>query len=366
MQTFKVAVLPGDGIGPEVMAEARRVLEVVQGKFGFKLDLVEARVGGIAIDVDGKALPEATIAACEQADAILFGSVGGPKWESLPPNDQPERAALLPLRKRFQLFANLRPAVCYPNLTHASPVKEALITGGFDVLCVRELTGGLYFGQPKGTHVENGESVAIDTMVYKESEIARIAHVAFQAASKRRKKLTSIDKANVLENGVLWRKVVTQIAQQYPDVTLNHLYVDNAAMQLIKNPQGFDVVLAENLFGDILSDEMAMITGSLGMLPSASLGTKELPTGRFGLFEPSGGTAPDIAGKGIANPIAQILSAAMLLRYSLAQHAAADAIDAAVRQAIDNGFRTGDIWSEGTTRTTTSGMGDAIIAALKN
>lgn len=365
MQTFKIAVLPGDGIGPEVMAQARRVLAVAEKKYGFRLALEEARVGGIAIDVDGKALPEATLKVCENADAILFGSVGGPKWESLPPNDQPERAALLPLRKHFQLFANLRPAVCYPNLTHASPVKEAHIQGGFDVLCVRELTGGLYFGRPKGTHVENGETVAIDTMVYKESEIARIAHVAFQAAVKRRKKVTSIDKANVLENGVLWRRVVTEIAKQYPEVTLNHLYVDNAAMQLIRNPQGFDVVLAENLFGDILSDEMAMITGSLGMLPSASLGTKELPTGRFGLFEPSGGTAPDIAGKGIANPIAQILSSSMMLRYSLGQHAAADAIEAAVRKSIDRGYRTGDIFSEGTTRTNTAEMGDAIIAALE-
>ncbi len=365
MQTFRIAVLPGDGIGPEVMTEALRVLDVVQAQFGFRLELTEARVGGIAIDVDGKALPEDTIRVCEQADAILFGSVGGPKWESLPPNEQPERAALLPLRKHFQLFANLRPALCYPKLTHASPVKENLIAGGFDVLCVRELTGGLYFGQPKGSHMEGGETVAIDTMVYRQSEIERIAHVAFQSALKRSKKVTSIDKANVLENGVLWRKTVTEIAKQYPEVTLNHLYVDNAAMQLIRNPRGFDVVLAENLFGDILSDEMAMIAGSLGMLPSASLGTKELPTGRFGLFEPSGGTAPDIAGKGIANPIAQILSSGMLLRYSLGQHAAADAIDAAVRKAIDQGYRTGDIWSEGTQRTNTREMGDAIIAALK-
>lgn len=365
MQTFRIAVLPGDGIGPEVMTEALRVLDVVQAQHGFRLELTEARVGGIAIDVDGKALPEATIRVCEQADAILFGSVGGPKWETLPPNEQPERAALLPLRKHFQLFANLRPALCYPKLTHASPVKENLIVGGFDVLCVRELTGGLYFGQPKGSHMEGGETVAIDTMVYRQSEIERIAHVAFQSALKRSKKVTSIDKANVLENGVLWRKTVTEIAKQYPEVTLNHLYVDNAAMQLIRNPRGFDVVLAENLFGDILSDEMAMIAGSLGMLPSASLGTKELPTGRFGLFEPSGGTAPDIAGKGIANPIAQILSAGMLLRYSLGQHAAADAIDAAVRKAIDQGYRTGDIWSEGTQRTNTREMGDAIIAALK-
>lgn len=364
MKTFKIAVLPGDGIGPEVMAEARRVLAVAEKKFGFQLQMTEARVGGIAIDVDGRALPEETVRICSESDAILFGSVGGPKWETLPPNEQPERAALLPLRKHFALFANLRPAVCFPKLTHASPVKESLIEGGFDVLCVRELTGGLYFGQPKGRHEENGEPVAIDTMVYKKSEIVRIAHVAFKAAQGRSKKLTSIDKANVLENGVLWRATVNEVAKEYPDVTLNHLYVDNAAMQLVKNPRGFDVVLAENLFGDILSDEMAMIAGSLGMLPSASLGLKETPTGRFGLFEPSGGTAPDIAGKGIANPIAQILSAAMMLRYSLNESAAADAIEAAVRKVIDDGLRTGDIWSEGTRRVGTTEMGQAIAAAL--
>jgi 3-isopropylmalate dehydrogenase len=364
MKSFKIAVLPGDGIGPEVMAEARRVLDVVQPKFGFELRFTQARVGGAAIDADGHALPEETLRICRESEAILFGSVGGPKWESLPPNQQPERAALLPLRKHFGLFANLRPAVCFPKLTHASPVKESLIAGGFDVLCVRELTGGLYFGQPKGISEESGEPVAVDTMVYTRSEIERIAHVAFKAAQGRRKQVTSIDKANVLENGVLWRKTVTAIAAQYPDVTLNHLYVDNAAMQLIKNPRGFDVVLAENLFGDILSDEMAMIAGSLGMLPSASRGVKETPTGRFGLFEPSGGTAPDIAGKGIANPIAQILSAAMMLRYSFSEHAAADAIDAAVRRVIDDGLRTGDIFSEGTRRVGTSEMGEAIAAAL--
>jgi 3-isopropylmalate dehydrogenase len=273
---------------------------------------------------------------------------------------------LLPLRKHFGLFANLRPAVCFPKLTHASPVKESLIAGGFDVLCVRELTGGLYFGQPKGISDESGEPVAVDTMVYKKSEIERIAHVAFKAALGRRKQVTSIDKANVLENGVLWRKTVNEIAAQYPEVTLNHLYVDNAAMQLIKNPRGFDVVLAENLFGDILSDEMAMIAGSLGMLPSASLGLKETPTGRFGLFEPSGGTAPDIAGKGIANPVAQILSAAMMLRYSFSEHAAADSIDAAVRRVIDDGLRTGDIYSEGARRVGTREMGEAIAAAVEN
>jgi 3-isopropylmalate dehydrogenase len=346
------------------MAEAARVLEVVQAKFDFHLELHEARVGGIAIDVDGEALPAATLRVCEASDAILFGSVGGPKWETLPPNQQPERAALLPLRKHFGLFANLRPAVCFPQLTHASPVKETIIAGGFDVLCVRELTGGLYFGQPKGIHQENDEDVAIDTMVYRRSEIERIAHVAFRAAQGRNRRVTSIDKANVLENGVLWRRTVSAIAAQYPDVALNHLYVDNAAMQLIKNPRGFDVVLAENLFGDILSDEMAMIAGSLGMLPSASLGVKETATGRFGLFEPSGGTAPDIAGKGIANPIAQILSAAMMLRYSFSEILAADAIDAAVRRVIDDGLRTGDIWSEGSQRVGTAEMGAAIAAAI--
>jgi 3-isopropylmalate dehydrogenase len=282
----------------------------------------------------------------------------------LPPNEQPERAALLPLRKHFGLFANLRPALCFPELTHASPVKESIVAGGFDVLCVRELTGGLYFGQPKYRREEGGETVAVDTMVYRQSEIERIAHIAFRAAQGRRRLVTSIDKANVLENGVLWRRTVTEVARQYPDVTLKHLYVDNAAMQLIRDPKGFDVVLAENLFGDILSDEMAMIAGSLGMLPSASLGLKETATGRFGLFEPSGGTAPDIAGKGVANPIAQILSASMMLRYSLGQPAAADAVDAAVRRAIDSGLRTGDIWSEGTRRVGTREMGEAIAAAI--
>ncbi len=366
MKSFKVAVLPGDGIGPEVMAEAKSVLSVVQQKFEVTFGLTEARVGGHAIDEDGQALPEETVRICRESDAILFGSVGGPKWETLPPNEQPERAALLPLRKLFGLFANLRPAVCHPRLTHASPVKEELIAGGFDVLCVRELTGGLYFGQPKGTHEEGDDVVAVDTMVYKRSEIERIAHVAFQAAQKRRKKLTSIDKANVLENGVLWRRTVTEIGKQYSDVELSHLYVDNAAMQLIKNPRGFDVVLAENLFGDILSDEMAMIAGSLGMLPSASLGLKETATGRFGLFEPSGGTAPDIAGKGIANPIAQILSTAMMLRYSFGLPEAADAIERAVHAALDRDLRTGDIWTEGTKRVGTREMGEAIVQALQN
>ncbi len=365
MKQYKVAVLPGDGIGPEVMAQARRVLESIGKKFGFEILATERYVGGAAIDHEGKALPASTIATCEESDAILFGSVGGPKWEKLPPNEQPERGALLPLRKHFSLYANLRPALCFPALTHASPIKPELVEGGFNVLCVRELTGGLYFGQPKFHKEENGEPMAVDTMVYHKSEIVRIAHVAFKAAMGRRKKLTSVDKANVLENGVLWRATVNEVAKEYPEVTLNHLYVDNAAMQLIKAPRDFDVVLAENLFGDILTDEMAMIAGSLGILPSASLGAKQTAHGQFGLFEPSGGSAPDIAGKGIANPIAQILSAAMMLRYSLGEAKAADAIDEAVRKVIDQGYRTGDIYSEGTRKVNTAQMGDAILSALE-
>ena len=364
MPTYKIAVLPGDGIGPEVMTEARRVLAVVEKKFGLAFEYTEARVGGIAIDVDGKALPEATIKVCRESDAIFFGSVGGPKWESLPPSEQPERGALLLLRKHFGLFANLRPGICYPQLVHASPLRPDLVAGGFNMLCVRELTGGLYFGQPKGTHEENGEPVAVDTMIYRKSEIVRIAHVAFRAAHGRRRKVMSIDKANVLENGVLWRKTVIEVAKQYPDVSLSHLYVDNAAMQLLKTPRDFDVLLAENLFGDILSDEMAAVAGSIGMLPSASLGASKAGGLYFGLFEPGGGSAPDIAGKGIANPLAQILSAAMMLRYALGQGAAADAIDAAVRKVIDGGLRTGDIWSEGTTKVGTAAMGEAVAAAL--
>lgn len=365
-ETFKVAVLAGDGIGPEVMAEAMRVLDAVTGKFSISIKFTECRVGGIAIDVDGKALPEATLKTCDESDAILFGSVGGPKWESLPATEQPERAALLPLRKHFGLFANLRPAICLPELAHASPLHPRSVEGGFDVLCVRELTGGLYFGEPKYTKEEGGEFFAVDTMIYWETEIRRIARVAFEAARGRGKKLTSIDKANVLQNGILWRRVVTETARDFPDVALDHLYVDNAAMQLVKNPKGFDVIVAENMFGDILSDELAMLTGSLGMLPSASLGetTDAGATRRFGMYEPSGGTAPDIAGKGIANPIAQILSAAMMLRYSFDRDDAARAIESAVRKVIKDGLRTGDIWTEGMKKVNTSEMGAAIVAAI--
>ncbi len=363
---YSIAVLAGDGIGPEVMTASLRVLDAAAANHGIQFSYDHQLVGGAAIDAVGKALPAETLAACEKAEAILFGSVGGPKWEKLPPNEQPERGALLPLRKHFGLFANLRPSICYPSLTHASPVKDSLIQGGFDVLCVRELTGGIYFGTPKGRREENGEPVAVDTMVYKKSEIERIAHVAFKAAQGRRKQVTSIDKANVLENGLLWRATVEEVAKGYPDVKLAHLYVDNAAMQLVKQPKSFDVVLAENLFGDILSDEMAMIAGSLGMLASASLGAAKPGGLYFGLFEPSGGSAPDIAGKGIANPIAQILSSALMLRFSFGEEAAASAIEKAVRQSIDDGFRTGDIHTDGPgiRRANTEEMAAAIMERL--
>ncbi|HTD14822.1 MAG TPA: 3-isopropylmalate dehydrogenase, partial [Chthoniobacterales bacterium] len=291
-KSIKVAVLPGDGIGPEVMAQAIEVLNAACQ--GIDLRFAECLVGGAAIDATGKALPNETLETCSGSDAILFGSVGGPKWESLPPNEQPERAALLPLRKHFSLFANLRPAICFPELTAASPLRPDIVAGGFDILCIRELTGGLYFGKPKETREENGEKVAIDTMVYRASEIERIARLAFEVAGTRKGQLTSVDKMNVLENGLLWRSVVKQMAGSYPAVELSHLFVDNAAMQFIRSPKKFDVVVTENTFGDILSDELAMLTGSIGMLPSASLGTGQRGRYRFGLYEPSGGSAPDI------------------------------------------------------------------------
>lgn len=361
-----ITVLPGDGIGPEVMVEALKVLDAVSQKFGFEVSRSTHLVGGAAIDETGGPLPQGTIAACEKADAILFGSVGGPKWENLPPEIQPERGALLPLRKHFGLFANLRPGSCHPSLTHASPVKNELIPNGFDVLCVRELTGGIYFGSPKGREERDGEPVAFDTMVYKKSEIVKILHVAFTAAMGRDKRVTSVDKANVLATSVLWRETAIEVAAEYPEVTLDHLYVDNAAMQMVKRPDSFDVLVTENLFGDILSDEMAMISGSLGMLPSASLGQVRDNGLYFGMFEPSGGSAPDIAGQGIANPIAQILSVAMLLRFSLGEIAAAEAIEAAVQAAIDAGLRTGDLFTgaENETKVNTVEMGAAILKSL--
>lgn len=366
---YHIAVLAGDGIGPEVMAEALQLLDAVGETFSLNFRLREARVGGAAIDADGHALPAETLTACEAADAILFGSVGGPKWESLPPAQQPERAALLPLRKHFGLFANLRPSVCFPSLTHASPLRPDIVAGGFDVLCVRELTGGLYFGQPKYTDHEAADPVAVDTMVYRRSEIDRVARIAFDAARTRQRRLVSVDKANVLENSVLWRRTLVEIGREYPDVTLSHLYVDNAAMQLIRRPRDFDVILAENLFGDILSDELAMLTGSLGMLPSASLGAGRGTAAdgkRFGLYEPSGGSAPDIAGQGVANPVAQILSVALMLRHSFGEEAAARAIEAAVRAAIDDGFRTADIFAGEGKKVGTREMGKAVVAKLSD
>jgi 3-isopropylmalate dehydrogenase len=363
--TYKIAVLAGDGIGPEVMAEAISLLQSCAELDGFRIALNESLVGGAAIDATGKALPEDTLANCEASDAILFGSVGGPKWERLPPNQQPERAALLPLRKHFNLFANLRPALCLSELTAASPLRPDLVLGGFEILCIRELTGGLYFGQPKGTREENGETIAVDTMVYRKSEVERIAHLAFRIARTRKQKLVSVDKANVLENSLLWRAVLKEIASEYPDVELTHLLVDNAAMQFIRAPKTFDVVVTENLFGDILSDELAMLTGSIGMLPSASLGTGQHGQYRFGLYEPSGGSAPDIAGKAIANPIAQILSVAMMLRYSFNLDETAARIESAVGKTIANGLRTRDIWSEGTRLVSTKEMGSEIRANLE-
>lgn len=312
-------------------------------------------VGGAAIDQFGTPLPAETLQCCQQSQAILFGSVGGPKWESLPPEQQPERGALLPLRKHFSLFANLRPAFIYPELANSSPLKKEIIGEGVDILIVRELTGGIYFGQPK----EMTENYALDTLIYRKEEIERIAHVAFQLARKRRKKVTSIDKANVLTSMVFWRKIVHQIAEQYPDVACEDMYVDNAAMQLVINPGRFDVVLAGNMFGDILSDEASVIAGSLGMLPSASLSS-----GSFGLYEPAGGSAPDIAGKGIANPIAQIMSGALMLKYSFDLDQAYEDIQQAVQQCLRDGIKTADIISKGEKSYSTQEMGQAILDRL--
>ena len=356
-----IAILSGDGIGPEVMSEAVKVLKIVADKFNFTLNFNHYDVGGCAIDNHGTALPQSTIEGCEQSDAILFGSVGGPKWTSLPPTEQPERASLLGLRGHFGLFCNMRPAQLQPAMSALSPLRSDISQTGFDILVMRELTGGIYFGEPKGRHnAGTPEEAGFDTMIYSRVEITRIAKLAFEAALKRNNKVISVDKANVLASSVLWREVVTEIAREYPTVELEHMYVDNAAMQLVKNPAQFDVMLCGNLFGDILSDICAMITGSMGLLPSASLNEQG-----FGMYEPAGGTAPDIAGKGIANPIAQILSAALLLRYSLNQNDAATAIEKAVAQALDNNIFTGDLLTpeqkaQGTQAVSTSEMGDHI------
>ncbi len=375
--TYRIAALAGDGIGPEVMREAIKVLQAVGTRHHLTFQITEAPVGWAGIDAAGQALPDATLDLCRRSDAILFGSVGLPDRDpTIPKEQRPERAALLRIRKEFGLFANLRPVHLPKALSHACPLKPDRQGDGIDILVVRELTGGLYFGQPKKTELITAPDPvdgnlhathrAIDTMVYTTPEIERIAHVAFRAAQLRRRKVTSIDKANVLENGVLWREVVTRIALGYPDVALEHMFVDNGAMQLVLRPTQFDVLLCENLFGDILSDEAAALAGSLGMLPSASLGaTKDQTT--FGLYEPAGGTAPDIAGKNLANPIAQILSVSLMLRYSFGLQEAAGTIDRAVAAVIDQGLRTGDIFNPAdpaARRVGTREMGDAIAAAI--
>jgi 3-isopropylmalate dehydrogenase len=355
---MKIAVLPGDGIGPEITAEAVKVLNALDLKF----EMEQALVGGCAYDAHGHPLPEATLKLAQQADAILFGAVGDWKYDKLDRPLRPEQA-LLGLRKSLGLFANFRPAICYEQLVGASSLKPELIAG-LDILIIRELTGDIYFGQPRGRrsapdgHFPGAEE-AFDTMRYSRPEIERIAHVAFQAARKRSKRVTSVDKANVLETSQLWKDVVTEIGKQYPDIALDHMYVDNAAMQLVREPKRFDVVVTGNMFGDILSDEASMLTGSIGMLPSASLNER-----KQGLYEPSHGSAPDIAGKGIANPLATILSAAMMLRFSLEQPQAADRIESAVKDVLARGLRTADIYSEGTKRVGTREMGDAVVASL--
>ena len=356
---MKIAVLPGDGIGTEIVAEAVKVL----GALDLKFEMETALVGGAAYEAHGHPLPESTLKLAKEADAVLFGAVGDWKYDKLERHLRPEQA-ILGLRKNMGLFANFRPAICYPQLTHASSLKPELVAG-LDILIIRELTGDVYFGQPRGRRVSpdgefKGAEEGFDTMRYTRPEIERIAHVAFQAARKRNKRVTSVDKANVLETFQFWKDVVTEVHAQYPDIELDHMYVDNAAMQLVKAPKKFDVLFTGNLFGDILSDAAAMLTGSIGMLPSASLNAKGQ-----GLYEPSHGSAPDIAGKGVANPLATILSAAMMLRFSLNQEEAASRIERAVQSVLEQGLRTPDIFSEGTQKVGTAQMGEAVVAALK-
>ncbi len=355
----KIAVLPGDGIGPEIMAEAVKVLDVVQDRFSLDFTYTFGDVGGIAIDNHGRALPAETLKLCDESDAVLFGAVGGPRWDKLPAEERPERAALLALRKHFALFCNLRPCKVFKPLAGASPLRSDIVGDGFDILCVRENTGGIYFGRPSGREGNGLEEKAFDTMVYSRMEIERIARMAFGLARRRRSKVTSVDKSNVLSTMLLWKEVVMEVSEQYPDVALDHMYVDNATMQLIKNPRSFDVLLCGNMFGDILSDECAMLTGSMGLLGSASINSE-----KFGLYEPAGGSAPDIAGKGIANPIAQILSAAMLLRFSLEAEDAALAVERAVEEVLDSAIRTVDIARDARAAVNTAAMGDAIAAAI--
>jgi 3-isopropylmalate dehydrogenase len=356
--TKKIAVLPGDGIGPEVTAEAVKVLERLRHDFGLKIETETAPVGGAAYDLTKQPLPESTLKLAKQADAVLLGAVGGLQYDTLPRELRPERA-LLGLRAELQLFANLRPAILYPQLASASSLKPEIVAG-LDLLIVRELTGDIYFGEPRGVRtLPNGEREGYNTMKYAEHEVERVARVAFDAARKRSKKLCSVEKANVLETSGLWREVVVRVAKDYADVELSHMYVDNAAMQLVRAPKQFDVIVTGNIFGDILSDEAAMLTGSIGMLPSASLDTQNK-----GMYEPIHGSAPDIAGKGVANPLATILSVAMMLRYTLNEVALADKIEQAVSKVLDQGYRTGDIWTEGTKKVGTQAMGDAVVQAL--
>jgi 3-isopropylmalate dehydrogenase len=357
-----IAILAGDGIGPEVMVEAKKVLSTIAEKFNIQINTKDFDVGGAAIDNHGNALPAETLTGCENSDAILFGSVGGPKWANLPPTEQPERCALLGLRSHFDLFCNMRPATLQPALSSLSTLRSDISEQGFDVLIIRELTGDIYFGEPKGRKGQGEDETGYDSMFYSRREVKRIAHLAFQAAQKRNNKVTSVDKANVLATSQLWRQVVEEVAGDYPAVTLEHLYVDNAAMQLVRDPNQFDVMLCPNLFGDILSDICAMITGSMGLLPSASLNEAG-----FGMYEPAGGSAPDIAGQGIANPIAQILSAALMLRYSLNEDKAAKAIEDAVSSALDNSVLTADLLpsNKRSSAKTTTEVGDYICQQIQ-
>ncbi|PAU88873.1 3-isopropylmalate dehydrogenase [Pseudomonas sp. WN033] len=355
-----ILILPGDGIGPEIMAEAIKVLNVANDKFDLGVELSHDDLGGAAYDRYGVPLADETLERARVADAILLGAVGGPKWDTIDPALRPERG-LLKIRSQLGLFGNLRPALLYPQLAAASTLKPEVVSG-LDILIVRELTGGIYFGQPRERKVlDNGERMAYDTLPYSESEVRRIAKVAFDMAMVRNKKLCSVDKANVLASSQLWREVVEEVAKDYPEVELSHMYVDNAAMQLVRAPKQFDVIVTDNMFGDILSDQASMLTGSIGMLPSASL-----DAGNKGMYEPCHGSAPDIAGQGVANPLATILSVSMMLRYSFNEVAAADAIEQAVSLVLDQGLRTGDIMAEGCQKVGTVQMGDAVVAALKN
>lgn len=355
----QILLLPGDGIGPEIVAEAKKVLDLVNDQFHLGLSFEEDLMGGCSIDKHGVPLADEALEKARQSDAILLGAVGGPKWDKLDRAIRPEKG-LLKIRSSLELYANLRPAMLYPQLVEASSLKPEVVSG-LDILIVRELTGGIYFGEPRGIRtLENGEREGFNTYKYSESEIERIGRTAFEMARKRNKKVCSVDKANVLEATMLWREVMDRLAPEYPDVELSHMYVDNAAMQLVRAPKQFDVIVTGNMFGDILSDAAAMLTGSIGMLPSASLDKN----GR-GMYEPCHGSAPDIAGQGIANPLATILSAAMMLRYSLSMTDAADAIEAAVGKVLDQGLRTADIVTEGSRKVSTAEMGDAVVAALQ-